>query len=80
MAESRMEDEDPFLPVRITHNSDQIWTDNKLEQNYNTSCMNSKPSSTDIAQERISTGFAPSPSMGHSKRIPPNLHHWRGLR
>ena len=35
MAESRMEDEDPFLPVRITHNSEQIWSDNKLEQNYN---------------------------------------------
>ena len=35
MADSRMEDEDPILPMRITHNSEQIWNGNKLEQNYN---------------------------------------------
>jgi hypothetical protein len=30
-----MDDEDPILPVRITHNSEQIWTGGILEQDYN---------------------------------------------
>jgi hypothetical protein len=35
MAEFRIDEEDPILPVRITHNSEQIWNGNTLEQNYN---------------------------------------------
>jgi hypothetical protein len=30
-----MDKEDPILPVRITHNSEQIWNGKTLEQNYN---------------------------------------------
>jgi hypothetical protein len=30
-----MDEADPILPVRITHNSEQIWNGNTLEQNYN---------------------------------------------
>jgi hypothetical protein len=35
MAKFRINEEDPILPVRITHNSEQIWNGNSLEQNYN---------------------------------------------
>ena len=35
MAEFRMDEQDPIAPVRITHNSEQIWNGNTLEQNYN---------------------------------------------
>jgi hypothetical protein len=30
-----MDVEDPIVPVRITHNSEQIWDGDTLEQNYN---------------------------------------------
>lgn len=30
-----MVEEDPILPVRILHNSEQIWNGNSLEQDYN---------------------------------------------
>jgi hypothetical protein len=35
MAELRMEEKYPILPARITHNSEQLWNGNELEQNYN---------------------------------------------
>ena len=35
MAEFRMDEADPILPVRIMHNSEQIWDGDALEQNYN---------------------------------------------
>jgi hypothetical protein len=35
MAEFRMDDEDPILPLRISHNSEQMWDGNSLEQDYN---------------------------------------------
>ena len=35
MAESRMDDQDPILPTRITHNCEQIWDGDTLEQSYN---------------------------------------------
>ena len=35
MAEFRIDQEDAILPVRITHNSEQIWNGDTLEQNYN---------------------------------------------
>ena len=35
MAETRLEDEDPILPVRITHNCERIWNGDSLEQEYN---------------------------------------------
>ena len=35
VAEFRLDDDDPILPVRITHNSEQIWSGNALDQNYN---------------------------------------------
>lgn len=35
MAESRFEDEDPILPVSITHQCEQIWAGDSLEQEYN---------------------------------------------
>jgi hypothetical protein len=35
MAEFRIDEEDPILPVRITHKSEQIRNGNTLEQNYN---------------------------------------------
>lgn len=35
MAEFRIDQEDPILPVRITHNCEQIWDGNSLEQDYN---------------------------------------------
>jgi hypothetical protein len=31
----RMDEDDPIVPVRITHNSEQIWNGETLEQNYN---------------------------------------------
>jgi hypothetical protein len=30
-----MDQEDPILPVRITHKSEQIWNGDRLEQDYN---------------------------------------------
>lgn len=35
MLDFRMDGEDAIVPARITHNSEQIWNDNTLEQNYN---------------------------------------------
>jgi|SRR3954447_26515870 hypothetical protein len=35
MAEFRMDEEDAIVPVRITHNSEQIWNRDRLEQDYN---------------------------------------------
>lgn len=35
MAEFRIDQEDPILPVRITHNCEQIWDGDSLEQDYN---------------------------------------------
>ena len=35
MAENRFEDDDPILPVRITHECERIWNGNSLEQEYN---------------------------------------------
>lgn len=33
--EFRWDEEDAIRPVRITHNSEQLWNGNDLEQNYN---------------------------------------------
>ncbi len=35
MADFRIDQEDAILPVRITHNSEQIWDGERLEQDYN---------------------------------------------
>lgn len=35
MAETRLEDVDLILPVRITHECERIWNGNSLEQEYN---------------------------------------------
>lgn len=35
VSDFRMDDEDPIVPVRIAHNSEQIWNGETLEQNYN---------------------------------------------
>ena len=35
MAELRLDEDDPIVPVRITHNSEQIWDGDTLEQDYN---------------------------------------------
>ena len=35
MPELRLDEDDPILPVRITHNSEQIWDGDTLEQDYN---------------------------------------------
>lgn len=35
MSDFRMDEEDPIVPARIVHNSEQIWNGNTLEQNYN---------------------------------------------
>lgn len=31
----RIDEQDPILPVRITHNCEQLWNGNVLEQDYN---------------------------------------------
>jgi hypothetical protein len=35
VSEFRFEEDDLILPVRITHNSEQIWNGSALEHNYN---------------------------------------------
>ncbi len=35
VSDFRMDMEDAILPVRITHNSEQMWNGDTLEQNYN---------------------------------------------
>jgi hypothetical protein len=35
MEDFRLDSEDPILPVRITHNCEQLWYGNSLAQDYN---------------------------------------------
>ena len=35
MTEFRFEEDDPIIPTKITHKSEQLWDGNSLEQSYN---------------------------------------------